>query len=201
MTRQIVIAIFLVLTTISCSDKSDESVRSQDDNEFIEALTYHHEFKVSAIIDDFAKNKSIDKKIKTERVAQTTNYWTPLCYACFIGNSKAVKLLIEKGANVNYKDSNGQTPLILASITGNIEEIALLLKAGADINGVDMNNSSALIHASAEGNLLTVKYLVDQGCELEPKNGGQNALDFAIFYQHQQVIDYLTEKGLKKSGT
>lgn len=201
MSRQIAIVIFLLLTTISCFNKSDESFRSQNDNEFIEALTYHHEFKVSAIIDDFAKDKSIDKKIKTEWVAQTTNYWTPLCYASFIGNSKAVKLLIEKGANVNYKDSNGQTPLILASITGSIEEIALLLKAGADINGVDINNSTALIHASAKGNLLTVKYLIDQGCELESENSRQNALDFAIFYQHQDIIDYLILKGLKKSGT
>ncbi len=190
-----------ILTAMGCSEKSSESSRSQSDNDFIEALTYHHEFKVSAIIDDLAKTNNIDKKIQTERVAQTTNFWTPLCYASFIGNSKAVELLISKGANVNYRDSNGHTPLILASITGNIEEIEILLQAGANINEVYINNSNALIRASAEGNLLTVKYLVEHSCELEPKNGGQNALDFAIFYQHKEVVDYLTEKGLKKSGT
>ncbi len=63
-----------ILTAMGCSEKSSESSRSQSDNDFIEALTYHHEFKVSAIIDDLAKTNNIDKKIQTERVAQTTNF-------------------------------------------------------------------------------------------------------------------------------
>lgn len=144
------------------------------------------------------RNNNIDKKILTERIAQNTNFWTPLCYASFIGNTKAVKLLIEKNANINYKDNNGNTPLMLASISGNVEEIKILLEAGANINETDINNNTALIHAAAGGNILTVKYLIEKGCELQPKNNGQNALDFAIFYQHQEVIDYLISIGLTK---
>jgi len=192
------LTILFLLTTIGCSEKLDKSSRSQSDNDLIEALTYHHEFKVSAIVDELSRTNNIDKKIETERVAQTINLWTPLCYASFIGNAEAVKSLIEKGANINYKDGNGQTPLILASITGNIEEIKILLQAGANVNDADINNSTALIHASAAGNLLTVKYLIENGCELDSKSGGQNALDFAIFYQHKEIIDYLASKGLKK---
>jgi len=194
-----VISILFFLTCGSCSEKPHESSRSPGDNEFINAITYDHAFKVSALVDDLAKTGNIDKKIQTERVAPTTNFWTPLCYASFIGNAKAVKLLIAKGANVNYKDSNGQTPLILASYSGNIEEIEILLQAGGNINEVDIDNSTALIHASAQGNLLTVKYLIEHGCDLESKNGGQNALDFARFWQHKEVVEYLTGKGLKNS--
>lgn len=192
--------IFALLATIGCAEKSDKSSRTQSDDELIEAMIYHHEFKVSALIDNLASTENIDKKIQTERVAPTTNFWTPLCYASFIGNAKAVRLLIEKGADVHYRDSNGDTPLILAALTGNIEEIEILLRAGADIDEVDSNNRSALIHASIQGNLLTVKYLVENGCQLETKNEAFNALDFAIFYQQQDVVDYLVSIGLTASN-
>jgi ankyrin repeat protein len=187
------LAILFLTTTIGCSEKSEKPSENQSEQELIKALVYHHEFKVAAIIDQLTETHQIDKKMETERVAKNANFWTPLCYASFIGNAKAVKLLLEKGADIHYKDSNGQTPFILAAITGNIEEMELLLQVGANINETDIDNRTALIHASSQGNLLTVKYLVEKGCELESKNGGQNALDFARFHGNQEIVDYLTK--------
>ncbi len=185
----------LILFNISCKQNAKVESRSKEDNDFITALTFRHNTSVSVSIDKFWIKKEIDKKIITDRVAEKTNYWTPLCFASFIGNRYAVENLINKKANMNYKDANGQTPLILASISGNIEVIELLLKQkNININEKDNNNSTALIHASAEGNIETVKYLVENGCELESDQ--QNALDFATFYNHKEVIDYLKSKGL-----
>jgi len=41
--------------------------------------------------------------------------------------------LIEKGADVNARDIDGNTPLHWAANFGNVESINLLLKAGADV--------------------------------------------------------------------
>lgn len=191
------LTMILLLTAVGCSDQTNNGNKSNQD--LIQALVYHHDFKVSAIVDELIKTDNIDKKIPTERVASTPNFWTPLSYASFIGNLPAVKLLVKKRADVNYKDANGQTPLILAAISGNIEAIEILLQAGADINATDINSNTALIHASSVGNTLTVKYLVEKGCDLTPAHNQQNALDFALFYQHKEIIDYLKSKGLSPS--
>lgn len=192
--RQLVMIMILLLTVTGCSDQPQ--VDNKQEQELIQALLYRHEFKVSSIVDELIKTGSIDQKIPTERVARTANFWTPLSYAAFIGNVAAVKLFIEKGANIHYTDANDQTPLILAAISGNMEVIEILLQAGANINAMDINNRTALVHAATAGNLLTVKYLIEKGCDPTTPHAKQNALDFALFYQHTEIVDYLKSKGL-----
>jgi ankyrin repeat protein len=48
--------------------------------------------------------------------------------------SDILKLLIDKGANVNAKRSTGQTALIYAAYNGRKENVKLLLAVGADPN-------------------------------------------------------------------
>lgn len=182
----------VTLFTIGCNSNQPNEKRSDTEEELIEAMLYHHNFKVSAMIEELKTNNQIDKLIISERVASETNMWTPLCFASFIGNRKAVIELIEKGADLNFKDANGQSPIILASIAGNTEEIRVLLKHGADINDMDINGSTPLIHASANGNIETVEFLVESGC-LVKHTKGQSALDFAVFYQQEEAINYLEE--------
>lgn len=182
----------IILFTIGCNSNGPNEQRSDKEEELIEAMLYHHGFKVSAMIEKLKANDEIDKMIISERVASETNKWTPLCFASFIGNRKAVIELIENGADLNFKDANGQSPIILASIAGNTEEIRILLKHGADIDDMDKNGSTPLIQASASGNIETVEFLVESGCIVKP-NKGQSALDFAIFHQEEEVIHYLKE--------
>lgn len=190
--RQIKYFILTLVTlfTIGCNSNQPNEKRSATEEELVEATLYHHDFKVSAMIEELKSNDQIDKLIISERVASVTNKWTPLCFASFIGNRKAVIELIENGANLNFKDANGQSPIILASIAGNVEEIRILLKHGANINDMDINGSTPLIHAASQGNIETVKILVESGCIIKP-NKGQSALDFAVFYQQDEVIVYL----------
>jgi ankyrin repeat protein len=56
---------------------------------------------------------------------------TPLYAAIYGGNKALVSLLIERGANVNYKDVAGGTPLQRAQLHKRTEIIALLLEKGA----------------------------------------------------------------------
>lgn len=64
---------------------------------------------------------------------------TPLHMASVLDYSSCVKLLIDKGANVNSIDINGNTPLHLAMMNGSQESIVSLLKSNAyfDIRNAD----------------------------------------------------------------
>ncbi len=71
---------------------------------------------------------------------------TALHVAAWKAWPKTVKLLIERGANVNAQDAKGRTPLILAvkacvdsywTNRRSPESVEALLKAGASISGVD----------------------------------------------------------------
>jgi ankyrin repeat protein len=57
---------------------------------------------------------------------------TPLCRAAQKGHEAVVKLLLEKGADVESKNGVSQTPLILAALYGREAVVKLLLKKGAD---------------------------------------------------------------------
>lgn len=68
---------------------------------------------------------------------------TPLQLASQHGQSDCVRLLIEKGADVNLKDRENWTPLHLASACGHLDCIQLLLDNGADKTLINDRGESA----------------------------------------------------------
>jgi len=61
------------------------------------------------------------------------------------GQIRLVKLLIEKGALINYQEEGtGKTSLFFASINGHKKVVSLLLKNGAEINIKDYDKRTAL---------------------------------------------------------
>ena len=59
-------------------------------------------------------------------------------------------MLIDRGADVNYKDKNGNTPLMIASRYSSIETAKLLIDRGADVNARNKRRNTALILAISE---------------------------------------------------
>lgn len=66
-------------------------------------------------------------------MAREVEYSTALQAASMKGALKAVDLLLNAGANVNFNDKNG-TALQLAAAGGHEEVMQLLLKANANVN-------------------------------------------------------------------
>jgi ankyrin repeat protein len=82
------------------------------------------------------------------------------------GNTKIVELLLEKGADVNAKDKDGNvTALIMAASNGHTETVKFLLERGADVNAKDNDGFTALKAARKAGHLDIVQLLKKAGAK------------------------------------
>ncbi len=59
--------------------------------------------------------------------------WTPLHYAAAAPGSKALVLLLARGARIDARSPNGTTPLMMAAQYGSEDAVNALLKQGADL--------------------------------------------------------------------
>ncbi|MFC1716254.1 ankyrin repeat domain-containing protein [Candidatus Poribacteria bacterium] len=73
---------------------------------------------------------------------------TPLSWAALLGQTVAIELLIQRGADVNARGRDGGTPLHGAAFLGQTEAAELLIQKGADVNARD-NNGATPLDASA----------------------------------------------------
>ncbi len=73
---------------------------------------------------------------------------TPLIVAAGGNCAETVTLLLDRGADLNAKDSDGWTALIKASAGGHAEVVRLLLAKGADMTPTDSSGRSAWTYAA-----------------------------------------------------
>jgi predicted LPLAT superfamily acyltransferase len=113
------------------------------------------------------------------------------------GDTEAVKLLLEEGADVNMKrTSNGTTALSMASQNGHTEVVRLLLEKGADVNVKTTENSTALFIAAEKGQIDIVKLLLGKGADVNTKHTtGATALLQASAQGHAEIVRLLLKKG------
>jgi ankyrin repeat protein len=97
---------------------------------------------------------------------------TILINACKRYDNDFIKLLIDKGADVNIKNDINDTALIWACNNNrNIEIIQLLLNKGADVNIQSLNiGTTALLCACSNDDTEIIKLLLDNDAELNVKN-------------------------------
>jgi ankyrin repeat protein len=74
-----------------------------------------------------------------------------LLVAALTGHSDTAKMLIDYGAEVDFKSDDGKTALMYAASKGSQDLVAMLLKAGADPSLADRSGQTAESIASAKG--------------------------------------------------
>src|ERR1035437_10371526 len=102
-------------------------------------------------------------------LAQTNPHNTDsrqLFNAATTNDVETVKVLLNKGVNINAKDTNGATALIKAASRGYADMTRLLLDKGADINAKADEGIPALMIAAVKGHADTVNLLLDKGADI-----------------------------------
>jgi ankyrin repeat protein len=85
-----------------------------------------------------------------------------LIQAASSGDLVRVKMLLERGTEVDARDEHGSTPLMWAARGGHVQVVRVLLRRGADINARDgCNDATPLIWAACAGRTDVVKLLLD----------------------------------------
>ena len=124
---------------------------------------------------------------------------TPLLRAAKALDAPAIKILLEKGANLSLSNNRGITPVMAAAGLGStdadtrglyttedvqqrsLESLKLLLAAGADINAKDTRGLTPLHEAARWGWNDVVRFLVEHGADLQAKdNRGLTPVDSAM---------------------
>ncbi|KAH7109731.1 hypothetical protein B0J13DRAFT_600603 [Dactylonectria estremocensis] len=168
------------------TDANGEAGYSFDRHAFLDysAQTWGAHFREAGIIDDatiipfalricdpHSNSYSVWFKIywKTTRM-RTTEYFTDLMLASYYGHCVVVKLLLEKGAEIEAKDSeHGRTPLSWAGWNGHEAMVRLLLESGADIECKAEDGRTPLSRAAVDGREAMVKLLLERGADIECK--------------------------------
>lgn len=95
--------------------------------------------------------------------ADPVRHVTALHNAAAQGHVGLVKLLMERGADVNAADWQGITPLIAASFYGRVEAMRMLLAQGAAADVRPAGGPTALVAATYSGNVKAVDLLLQSG--------------------------------------
>ncbi len=111
----------------------------------------------------------------------------PLMIACYRGQTKCAKFLVENGANVNRPSAEGSA-LQAACYQNNTELAALLIKKGADLNVQGPDGNTALMYAVLNQNQKLVKVLVKAGSDLNKRNkDNQTAYSLAMTQVNTEI--------------
>jgi ankyrin repeat protein len=119
--------------------------------------------------------------------------WTPLALYSARAQLPMVKLLVDRGADVNIEGKKG-SPLIWATLTGSEDIAALLLQKGANANS-SLYGRTPLMYAASRGKADMVRLLIEHGADVNKNSPQGSALLHAVESKDFQTVEYLLEKG------
>lgn len=146
-----------------------------------------------------------DEEIGDRRPGNTTRK-TPLLIACsdvnqMVSPINKVKLLVEAGANINYRNEFNQFPLCEALMFKHFDVVLYLLQRGAEYNGVFIDRTQY----GSEGKKLFIADMLREillpldSKEYQEKMEVVNFLEtHGINYRNTPIPDYVTEEAKKK---
>ena len=119
----------------------------------------------------------------------------PLFAACENGYKEIAEYLLEKGADINYCNSEKKTLLMVASCLKSSETVELLLSKGADMEKKDRLNRTALIYAILNQSSINVQCLVEHGARINPESKTEESPIHWAAQSNERILQYLIDNG------
>ncbi|HNY10019.1 MAG TPA: ankyrin repeat domain-containing protein [Candidatus Wallbacteria bacterium] len=126
--------------------------------------------------------------------------WKPLKAALYNKNIDALKLLIEKGADLKIINKNGENCLfeLTGGITGDemddktVEIAKMLVARGVTANIKNNSGETVLMMAARNGSVPFMKFLIENGSDVNARNNnGITAMGYAKKARQQNSIAFL----------
>lgn len=116
----------------------------------------------------------------------------PLTVALYSGFLNVARILLDAGADPNWRDSGDEPFVLTAAREGDQDVLELLLDYGANINASNRHQSNPLLIAAQYGHLGLVKMLVERGARLDCSDNDEDTpLILAVGYRHEEMAEYL----------
>ena|SRR2546430_1767550 len=80
--------------------------------------------------------------------------------------TQIVRILLERGADINAQDQWGRSALMIAADAGYLDTVKLLLDWEANVHLKDMRGYTALMRAAWKGHLDIVNALIERGADV-----------------------------------
>lgn len=134
-----------------------------------------------------------------------------------LGTVSEVQTLLDKGADINFRNENNQTAVMIAAFEGHVDAVIELVKRGADCNARDVLGNTALMYSASEKLSLNeklmrwlntaisassdayhaiAKILITAGADINAHNNdGETPLIYAISAGDCAMVQLLLEEG------
>lgn len=119
-----------------------------------------------------------------------------LYYAALDGRTEAAEFLLDHGASIEARNSQGETPLMAAARFGQNATLKFLLDRGAEVDARNRYGWTPLMAAAGAGELEAAGLLVSRGALVEAKSDfKETPLMFAAREGRREVASYLLDIG------
>lgn len=121
---------------------------------------------------------------------------TPLIIASRKGLLNAVKVLLQRGADITLCGKFRHTAFTKAVVNGHLDVARLLLQNGSDVNSAFSLNMTALYNASRHGRVDMVRFLLENGANHSiGTDGGWSPLNIAADFGRKEIVEILLKNG------
>ncbi|XP_048238902.1 E3 ubiquitin-protein ligase MIB2-like [Haliotis rufescens] len=116
----------------------------------------------------------------------------PVHLAAHEGKLDMLKVLIDKGADINSPDNDEDTPLHIATVKQHSNIAEYLIRAGADLNRFNQRHRQPVHNAAYMGMTGVLRLLVAKGCDVNsPDRDGDTPIFDAIGKDQYEAVDVL----------